>query len=76
MISIELALDALLGSEKEALGKLLGEGGASACYAVREDIDEGALGYAEVVDAAVLEETAIFDGDDCLHHSRRDLADR
>ena len=33
----------------------------------------GALGGADVVDAAVLEEAAVFDGDDGLDHARRDL---
>ena len=38
-----------------------------------EDVLHAALDGADVVDAAVLEEAAVFDGDDGLHHVRRDV---
>ena len=73
MISISLRLMRFSGERKKSAGELLGEGRAAAAHVVREDVLEGALGGAEVVDAAVLEEVAVFDGDDGLHHARRDL---
>ena len=73
MISVILREMLLVRREEESSRKLLGERGAAAVHAVREDILHGALGGAEVVDAAVLEEAAVFDGDDGLHHVRRDL---
>ena len=68
-----LALVALFGREEEIFGELLGEGGASAVQAVGEDVLHGALDGAEVVDAAVLEEAAVFDGGDGLDEAWRDL---
>ncbi len=67
--SIILRLYALLGREEEVLGKLLGERRAAAVQAAGEDVLHGAFGGAEVVDAAVIEEVAVFDGDDGLHHA-------
>lgn len=52
---------------------MLGEGGGATCSAVGDEVGEGAFGDAEIVDAAVIEEVAIFDGDDGLHHVRRNL---
>ena len=69
----ELALDALLGREEEAARELHGKRGAAALLVVADDVFDGALGDAEVVDAAVLEEVAVFDRGDGLDHARRDL---
>ena len=57
-----LSLDALLRREEEASRELLGQSGAAAGLARADDVGEGAFGDAEVVDAAVLEEVAVFDG--------------
>ena len=69
----ELALDAFFGREEEILRELLGEGGAAAGSVVGDEVGEGALGDAEVVDAAVIEEVAVFDGGDGLNHARGNL---
>ena len=56
MISRELAGDALFRREEEAAGQLLSEGGSAAGHMAGEDIHDRALGGAEIVDAAVVEE--------------------
>ncbi len=70
----ELAGVAAFGREEEAARELHGEGGAAFDEAVvaLEIVDDGS-GHAVVVDAAVLEEAAVFDGGDGLDHARGDL---
>ena len=72
MISRDFAGVGFLRREEEAAGELLGEGGAAAGFVLLEDVLDGALGGADVVDAAVLEEAAVFDGEDGLDHARGD----
>src|SRR4030088_2366221 len=45
----ELAHDTLLWCEEEAAGELLGERGAAARHTTGDNVDEGALGGAEIV---------------------------
>ena len=69
----ELALDAFFWREEEVFCELLSEGGAAAGSVVGDEVGEGALGDAEVIDTAVIEEVAVFDSRDGLHHAGRDL---
>ncbi len=71
----DFAGEFFVGAEEEALGELLGEGGAAAVFAVSENVLDAAFNGAEIVDAAVLEEAAIFDGGDGLDEVRRDFGE-
>ena len=71
----DLALDALFRGEEEAARQLHGEGGSAlAVVSVAEVVDDGA-DETDVVDAAVLEEVAVFNGgdggDEVLRAARR-----
>ena len=66
----EFARVLFLGREKETACELLGEGGAAALFFVRHEVLVGALGGADVVDAAMLEEAAVLDGGDGFDHAR------
>ncbi len=70
----EFAGDAFFRSEKEAAGELHSEGRAAALLVVADDVFDSTFGDAEVVDSAVLEEAAVFDGGDGLDHARGDFA--
>jgi hypothetical protein len=69
----DFARDGFLGGEEEVFGELLGDGGAAALLAHGDDVLHDALRGAAPVDAAVLEEAAVFDGEDSLHHLWRNL---
>ncbi len=72
----ELALEAALGREKDAARELHGEGGAAAREAaVAAEIVPGPAEHGVEVDAAVLEEAAVFDGGDGLHELVGDLVE-
>ena len=60
--------------EEEAAGELHGEGGAAPrCLRSPTRSCHAQLDHADVVDAAVLEEAAVFDGEDGLDEVLRDL---
>ena len=71
----ELARVIFLRREKEAARELLGKGGAAALLCVRDEVLPGALGGADVVDAAVLEKAAVFNGGDGFDHARGDFGE-
>src|SRR5580698_386739 len=70
----DLARDLLIRSEKKPTRKLLRECRSTAIHSMCKDILYGAFEGADVVDAAVLKEAAVFDREDRLHHLRRNLA--
>jgi len=63
-----------VGLDEEVLGQLHGEGRAAAAKsAVADGVVPRPAHHAVVIDAAVLEETAIFNGGDGLYHAWRDV---
>jgi len=67
----EFAGEALLRREKESACQLLGESRAAAGHVTGDDVHDGALGGAEVINATVAEEITVFDGDDSFDEVRR-----
>src|SRR5947209_4534141 len=63
-----LALDLLLTGKEEATGHLHGDGRAALLLAAFTQIDPAGFHEPPVVDAAVMEEAAVFDGGDGIHH--------
>ena len=69
----DLALDALFRREKEAARQLHGERGAALLLLARGQIVEDRFDEPPVVDAVVLEEAAVFDGQNGLDQIGRNL---
>ena len=69
----DLALDALFGSEEEAARQLHGERGAALLLLPGGQVAHDRFGQAEVIDAVVLEEAAVFNGQHRVHQVLRDL---
>ena len=69
----ELAFELLLRGKKEAARELHGERGATLAFAAGEQVVAQCAYQADVVDAAVIEEAAVFDGGDGLDEVRRQL---
>src|SRR5215471_5600763 len=59
----ELALHGFFRSEEKTARKLHGQGRAALSAMAVQDVGGGGLHQAEIIDAAVLKEAAIFDGD-------------
>ncbi len=72
----EFAGDTLFWREEEAAGQLLSEGRSATRHMTGENVHHGALGGAEIVDAAVVEEVTVLDGDDGLDEVRWDFVER
>ena len=72
----QLAGELLLRREEEPARQLHGERRSAALLVPGEGVLDGALGDAHVVDAAVLEEAAVLDGQHRLHHVGRDFVVR
>ena len=69
----ELALDALLRREKEAARQLHGQRGAALLLLAGSHVADDRLEQPPVVDAAVLKEAAVLDGQHGLHQIWRNL---
>ena len=69
----ELAGEFFLRTKEEPAGELHRQRRSTAFLLVREDILHAALDHTEIVDATMLEEPAVFNRDDRLHHARGNL---
>jgi len=69
----QLASDLFFGREEEAASELLRERGTSTAHMVREQILKTAFDGAQIIDSAMIEEVAILNCDDRLHHVLRNL---
>ena len=69
----QLALDGFFRRQKERARKLHGDRRAALLVALARDVDPERLGQAKEVDAAMLEEAAVFDGENRVHHHFRNL---
>ena len=68
----DLARDRLFRRKKKTTSQLLRDRRPAAAHAVRQRVLHGTLHGADIVDAGVFEEAAIFDRKHGLHHARRD----
>ena len=69
----QLALDGFFRRQKERARELHGDGRAALFVALAGDVDPEGLSEAKEVDAAMLEETAVFDGENRIDHHLRNF---
>ncbi len=73
---LQLAVDRALLRQKQILRQLLGDGGAALAHAAVQDVGDERARDAEGVDAVVLVEAAVLDGDEGLRHVTRQVLER